>query len=398
MDQFSPARLSESGISLPPSERFGSGTSGTRRVVATAPAPRSVFAPAEALHARRSEPPTISSTPRQWRSDGPLRRYSLAVSVTIATVAGGAGPLLASRSGNETAAASVAIGLCAFSLCLAVFAWASPHWHAEVRLDRFRRGLAAWFDLELKLLALDVRALPRAPKNLALYLASQWLLRTGLAGLIATTGLSLWQQALGLPIAAPLLGISLSSAALVAVSRLLGWALRLQPHCYEASPDALALAAREFPGLVDASRPLEIDTVFLQPTLLHHVVELLPSWRDRVHGAGADGNAAALQRHLWRGLPLAQIARRPMLGSAQPHGTAELLIDDAVLVAVQVGIDASRAHSLAERLRDQARQEGARPSVVVVVEARAEVLLQGDVADTLRSLHESLPVVIAWLR
>jgi len=36
--------------------------------------------------------------------------------------------------------------------------------------------------------------------------------------------------------------------------------------------------------------------------------------------------------------------------------------------------------------------------VVVVVEARAEVLLQGDVADTLRSLHESLPVVIAWLR
>jgi hypothetical protein len=53
--------------------------------------------------------------------------------------------------------------------------------------------------------------------------------------------------------------------------------------------------------------------------------------------------------------------------------------------------------ALAERLRSQARPEGVLPSVVVVIETRADVLLQGDVAEPLRSLHEALPVVVAVL-
>jgi hypothetical protein len=393
MDQFSSARLSEPGLPVPPSDRLGSGA---RRVSATALVhPASV--PSEALLGRRSGVVAASGVARRWRIEGPLRMRCIGLSVAVATLAGGAGPLLASNSGSEAPAPGVALVISQLFLSLAVLAWTSPYWQAEVRLDRFRSWFRAWLKLKLKLLALDVRALPRAPKNLALYLASHWLLRVGLAGLLASGALSLGPQFLGLPIATPLLGVSLSSAALVAVSALLGWALRLQPRGGDASPDALALAVREFPALVDASRRLEIDTVFMQPTLLHQVLDLLPSWRDVVRGAGADGYASALQRHLWRGIPRAQIARLRALGSAQADDIAELLIDDAVLVAVHVGIDGTRAHSLAERLRNLARRRGARASVVVLVEARSEVLRQADVVEPLRGLHEALPVVVAVL-
>jgi hypothetical protein len=388
MDQFSPARFPES---VPPSERLGSGTSGTRRVIVAA------LAPTEAASVRRAELRATLVAARPSGIAEPLRSRWIAVSVAVATLAGGAGPLLASSSGGETNASGIAMTVGLLFLSLAVFAWVSPHWRAEVRLGVFWSWLRSWFELKLKLLALDVRALPRAPKNLALHLASHWLLRVGISGLLASGGLSLGQQLAGTPIAAPLLGVSLASAALVAVSALLGWALRLQPCCTETSPDALALAVREFPAIVDASRPLEVDSVFMQPTLLHQVLDLLPSWRDLVRGAGADGYAAALQRHLWRGIPRAQIRRQPTLGASQPDGIAELLIDDAVLVAVQVGIDRTRAYALAESFRNQAQRQGVRPTVVVVLEARAEELLRGDVAEPLVSLHESLPVVVAAL-
>src|SRR3954469_20975940 len=54
MDQFSSARLSESATPLPPAERMGSGTSGTRRIVAMAPG-------------RRSEPQASSRVAPRWR-------------------------------------------------------------------------------------------------------------------------------------------------------------------------------------------------------------------------------------------------------------------------------------------------------------------------------------------
>lgn len=387
MDQSSPARVPEPALSVPPSERLGSGL---RRVTAQAPTPT------QAGPARRSALPVSSSAPPEGIAE-PLRTRWIGVAIAVATLAGGAGPLLVSSSGDETQAVGIAMAASLLALCLAAFAWLSPHWRAEVRLAAFRSWFASWLALKLKLLALDIRALPRAPKNLALYLASHWLLRVGVAGLLASSGLGFGQQLLGMPIAPPLLGVSLSSAALVAVAGLLGWALRLQPRSAAAATDALALAAREFPAVVDASRRLEVDTLFMQPTLLHQVLDLLPSWRDLVRGAGADGYAAALQRHLWRGIPLAQMARRATLGSARPYGFAELVIDDALLVVVQVGIDRGRAEALAARLRSQARRPGALPSVVVVLETRAEVLLQGDVAEPLRSLHEALPVVVAAL-
>ena len=381
MDQFSAARLSESATPLAASERMGSGTSGTRRIVVTAPG-------------RRSEPQASSGVATRWRLSEPLRTRGIVLSVALATLAGGAGPLLASSSSGETIAVDLATVTSLFFLSLAVFAWTSPYWHAGVKLDVFRSWLRSWLRLKLKLLALDLRALPRAPKNLALYLASHWLLRVGVAGLLASSALSFGQQLVGSPVASQLLGLSLSSAALVAASALLGWALRLQPRSSDASPEALALAVREFPAIVDASRPLEVDTVFMQPTLIHQVLDLLPSWRDVVRGAGADGYAAALQRHLWRGIPLAQIERQR---TSQPDDVAELVIDDAVLIAVQVGMIRTRAQALVERLRSQAGRQGARASVVVVVEARADALLQGDMAEALCSIHEALPVVIAAL-
>jgi hypothetical protein len=382
MDQFSSARLSESATPLPPLERLGSGTSGTRRIVVPAPG-------------RRSEPQASSRVAARWRLAEPLRTRAIVLSVALATLAGGAGPLLASSASGETSAVDLATLASLFFLSLAVFAWTSPYWHTGVKLDVFRSWLRSRLELKLRLLALDLRALPRAPKNLALYLASHWLLRVGVAGLLGSGALSFWQQLVGSPVAAPLFGLSLTSAALIAASALLGWALRLQPRHSDASPDALALAVREFPAIVDASRRLEVDTVFMQPTLIHQVLDLLPSWRDVVRGAGADGYAAALQRHLWRGIPLARIERQRT--TAQADDIAELVIDDAVLIAVQVGIDGTRAHALAERLRSQARRQGARASVVVVVEAQADALLHGDVAEPLRSVHEALPVVIAAL-
>jgi len=392
MDQYLSARLPESAVPVPPSNRLRHRSSGTRRIVtASLPNPVSgstapVPGPAQGLDRSSAAAP-------RWLLAEPLRSRSLAISIAVATLAGGAAPLLAPSSHGSTLGAGVAMGVSLFSLGLATLAWTAPHWQAEARLDR----LWSWLELNVKLLSFDVRALPRAPKNLALSLASHWLLRAGVAGLLGAGALSLAQQLLGMPIASRPLGLSLASAALVVVSRLLAWALRLQPHLSAEPSDTLALAAREFPAIVDASRPLELDTLFLQPTLLHRVVELLPSWRDRVRGTGADGHAAALQRHLWRGLPLAQMVRQHGSGAAQADGVAEFVIDDAVLVAVQVGIDRTRSHALAERLRNQAARVGARATVVVVVEAGAEALLCGDVAQPLRSLRETLPVVVAVL-
>jgi hypothetical protein len=382
MDQFSSARLSESATPLPPSERTGSGTSGTRRIVAAAPG-------------RRSEPQASSGVAPRWSLAEPLRTRGIVLSLALATLAGGAGPLLVSISSGETNTVDLASVSSLFFLSLAVFAWTSPYWHTGVKLDVLRSWLRSWLELKGKLLALDLRALPRAPKNLAIYLASHWLRGVGVAGLLVSGALSFGQQLVGSPVASPLLGLSLTSAALVTASALLGWALRLQPRCSDASPDSLALAVREFPAIVDASQRLELDTVFMQPTLIHQVLELLPSWRDVVRGAGANGYAAALQRHLWRGIPRARIERQRT--TAQPDDIAELVIDDAVLIAVQVGIDRTRAHALVERLRSQARRRGAHASVVVVVEAQAEALLHADVAEPLRSVHEALPVVIAAL-
>jgi len=395
MDQFSPARLSESAASASPSERLTSSASGTRRVKATALAPNPAALPRRAPGLPPSPSPSLSAAPR-WRIQEPLRGWGIVASIAAATAAGSAGALLAPSPGGDTAAAGIAMGMSVFFLGLAALAWTAPHWHTPVRLELLRSWSRAWLALKLKLLAFDLRALPRAPKNLALCLASQWLFGVGLAGLIGAGGLGLGQQIFGRPIAASLLGLSLSSAALIAASQLIGWALRVQPRGTAAATDGLALAAREFPAIVDASRPLEIDTVFMQPTLLHEVLDLLPSWRDLVRGAGAQGYAAALQRHLWRGIPLAQIERKATAAS-QADGSAELLMDGALLVVVQVGIDAPRARALAARLRNQARLQGARPIVVVVLEARAEALLQSDAAAPLVRLHEALPVVIAVL-
>jgi hypothetical protein len=307
-------------------------------------------------------------------------------SLGVATLAGGAGPLLVSSSGSG-ASAAIAMGSGLVCFGLAALAWAAPHWHTEVRLELLRSWSRAWLRLQSKLLALDLRTLRRAPKNLALALTSHWLLRAGLAGLLGSGAFWCGRELLGLPSAAPLLGMSLSSAALVGVSQLLGWALRLQPRSRE-SGESLALAAQEFPAIVDASRRCEVDSVFLHPTLLHDVLSLLPSWRERVRGSGVEGHAAALQRHLWCGLPFSQIERR------QPSdGIVELVIDDVLLVAVQVGVDANRARALARRFQERE----ARASVVVVLEAEAAALENADVSEPLQRLHAALPVVVAFL-
>jgi hypothetical protein len=393
MDQLSPATLAEPCVPVPPSERRGSRLSGTRRVSATGTAAHPPPTAIEAAPEPTAELPAGSAAPARWRVDEQLRRRWLGVSVGAAALAGGAGPLLASSAGGEAAVTCLVMSLSLICLSQAALAWTAPYWQTRVRLD----GLGSWLTRKLSLLALDLRTLPRAPKNLALSLTSNWLRGAGLLGLIGAGCLGLGEQVLGLPLAAPVMGLSLAGAALVACSGLLRWARLVQPRGNATATEALALATREFPAVVDASRALEIDTLFLQPTLLHRVMELLPSWREPLRRAGAEGYAASLQHHLWCGLPLSQIERYPGHEASGPDGSAELLIDEALRIFVQVGIDRGRTRALCERLRRQAQCPGAQPSVVVVVEAGVDALLYGDAAEPLRSLHTALPLVVAVL-
>jgi len=71
MDQFSPARLSESAASASPSERLTSSASGTRRVKATALAPNPAALPRRAPGLPPSPSPSLSAAPR-WRIQEPL--------------------------------------------------------------------------------------------------------------------------------------------------------------------------------------------------------------------------------------------------------------------------------------------------------------------------------------
>src|SRR6185295_4236546 len=133
MDQFSPARLAEPSVAVPPSERFGSRLSGTRRISATGTAAHPASTPIEAAPGPTAELPTSPAAMARWRLDERLRRRWLDVSIGAAALAGGAGPLLASSAGGETRVTCLVMSLGLICLSQAALAWTAPHWQAEVR-------------------------------------------------------------------------------------------------------------------------------------------------------------------------------------------------------------------------------------------------------------------------
>jgi hypothetical protein len=161
--------------------------------------------------------------------------------------------------------------------------------------------------------------------------------------------------------------------------------------------ESLALAAHEFPAVVDLSQPLDVDSVFLEPTLLHEVMQVLASWRDGARWQRPFACAAALQRQLRRCMPEARIDARRWLGATRADGIADLILDGVVALDVQVGLDATRLEGVLERVRGRAPTWGDRPIVIVAFQSNLAELATGPAADALGALREAVPVLIAVL-
>jgi hypothetical protein len=274
-------------------------------------------------------------------------------------------------------------------------------WLAEVRrssagpLSQAARGVLAD---AARLLALDLRGLRRAPRSLRSFVAARLCRALGLAGLVLSNGLCAVQLAGGAAPSSQLLGVSFTSVALVLSALTLRWALRLQRSAPRAGGESLALAAQEFPAVVELGAPLELDSLFLEPTLLHDVMHALATCDSRRSWQHAATYAAALRRALWLELPEARIDARRWLGKPRAAGVAELVVDDAVLLQVEVGLDRERIHAVLEQVRAHAASWGARPIVVVAFQSSIADLTSDEVVAAITAARGSVPLVLAVAR
>jgi hypothetical protein len=244
----------------------------------------------------------------------------------------------------------------------------------------------------------DLGELARAPKRLKLLIVSRLTMGVGFVGLGLSSALSLWQLLRGLPVGSQLEGISLWSGSLLVGSELLRWALCSQDDPPETSEAELAIATREFPAILDLALPLEVDSVFMHPTLLHQVMDALSKWQHRTRWEGAEGYTAALQRHLQRCMPRARVDRQRWSQGAHANGAAGLVVDDTVLMEVQVGFNPVLASNAVDRVRACSQVWGNRPIILVVFEAASSDVLEGGAADSLLALHESALLLTARMR
>lgn len=313
----------------------------------------------------------------------------------LATVAGVVGPLFALSTYGDAASAGACAGLTFLALLLLGWAWLTGS-----REDAGQRPFhVATHRLRttVRLLLLDLRELARAPKTLKLFIVNRLAVGVGLIGLGLSSGMSLVQLLRGEAAGSQLGGISLMSGSLLVGSDVLRWALRSQTEPPAASGNELAIAMREFPAIVDLASPPQVETIFIRPTLLHRVMATLSDWP---HGEGwrsAEGYAAALQRHLQRRLPRARIERRRWLGKAPEQIVADLVVDDAILIEVQVGCEAGSVQSALDRVRSCRQAWGTRPILLVVFEARFRDVLEGDAAESLLASHESAHLLTACM-
>ncbi len=323
-----------------------------------------------------------------WRLDATLRVWLPRLLATAAALSGWLGPLWAARSARSAVAwdayCAGVTSACLFFLALVWLAQSRDEGGASrARVARRRISTA------LRLSALDLRELARAPKRLKLLIISRLTLGVALVGLALSSALSLWQLIHGSPVGSQLAGISLWSGSLLVGSALLRWALRSQEQPSDISEDELAIATREFPAIVDLALPLEVDSVFMHPTLLHRVVAALAEWQQRAGWVGAEGYTAALQRHLHRCMPQARIDRQRWCRGAHANGAAGLVVDDTVLILAQVGFNPALASNAVDRVRASSELWGNRPIILVVFEAPSGDVLDSDAARSLLALHES---------
>jgi hypothetical protein len=180
---------------------------------------------------------------------------------------------------------------------------------------------------------------------------------------------------------------------------LLSLALRLQTQPPRIDPAELELALREFPAIVELSSPQELESVFLDPTPLHDVMQGLSSWRDSAGWSTAQGCALALQRHLAsRCVPQARLELGRWLGASGAHGKADLVVDDCVLVDFQIGLEREHVPHVIARLQRYRQSWGERPIVVVVLPGAKHAALDSDAIESLRAPDDAPRWIVAVAR
>jgi len=289
-------------------------------------------------------------------------------------------------------AASVGSWFAAACLGLLAWVWLGPARDVEgaLRPEPVRQRCAA----AVRLLLHDLLDVPSAPKLLKLLILRRLVLGLGFSGLGAA---SLGRVANLLFAGAPSprwLGLQLLGGSLLGLSELLAWARRAQALPEPVDVAECQLAAQEFPAVVDLAAPVELDSLFLEPTLLHRVLEALGRWDDAGWPSEAT-HAQALQRHLQRYLPNSRIESECWLGETRADGIADLIIDDTVLIEVQRGFGARHAGAAIEQVKICARRWREKPIVLAIFDAGRADVLEGTAHLSLENLHESGAFVAA---
>lgn len=399
MDPLSPVDRPAVAERPPASQRFSGRASGTRRIVSRERA----AAPGEPAPERHTEQDREQPPPARWASraldgcfalDTRLRGRLLWLLVGGAAAAGGAVPLSLSWSGAEQGRAPLIAALQLLALLLAGLVWVArcqskaEGWRRESVRHRLAALPRRWL--------LDARLLRGAPKRLKLSILSRWTQAAGIIGLVCSTVPGVAAQLLGYAAGPVLGGLSLWSASLLLLSELLRWALRVQAPPRRLPAAELALAAREFSPVVDLSRPLQIESVFLEPTPLHALMVGLSMWRCVEQWHTPEDHALALQHHLWAtSMPDAQLTLQRRLERDASAGVADLVVDDAVLVDFQLGLRRADVEQVAERVRGYRRAWGDEPIVLVVCSAGSGELPCAAALDALAAQRELGSLIVA---
>ena len=326
------------------------------------------------------------------RLDERLRGRLPRVLASVAALSAGSAPLLEFTLGSQGGAASLGSWLAAACLGLLGWLWLGRARAADgaLQFELLRRRSAA----ALRLLSRDLQELPSAPKLLKLLILGRLILGLGLWGIGAGSLGRAASACFGEVPSPRWLGLQLLGCSLLGLSALLGWARRAHARREPVDVSECQLAAREFPAVVDLASPVELDSLFLEPTLLHRILEALARWGDA--GWPNEGAyAQALQRHLQRHLPDSRIESECWLGETRADGIAALVIDDTVLIEVQRGFGARRAGAAIEQVKACTRQWQEKPIVLVIFDAGSAEVLEGAANRSLENLHESGAFVAA---
>ena len=377
----------------PPSERFIGRASGTRRIVR--PEPATAASEAVDLPPAPPEPSRrwfVRALDAGWQLDTRLRGRLLWAAGAAAASSGAAVPLLAAGDASLSSIRA-ASWLSLAALSVSGFLWAA----------RCRPKLGAWtlagareqlLD-SLRSSLRDLLALGRAPKTLRLSLLSRLARVAGFVGLGLASVLACLDSSLG-ALAPMLSGACLWGASSLFASQLLSLALRLQTQPARVDPSELELALREFAPIVDLSSPQELESVFLDPTPLHEVMQALSSWRG---SAGtAQGCALAFQRHLASEVPQARLELGRWLDASGADGKADLVVDDSVLVDFQIGLERAHVQHVLQRLRRYQRGWGERPIVLVVLPGSNGAALDSEAVEALRAPGDAPRWLVAVAR